>query len=50
MNDEFWAGGEATVYVYIGGEGALGSSSVTSNFIVDILPKTGGLLLALGVY
>ena len=48
-NNASWAGPDsaAPVYVYIGGEGPLSAASVTSNFIVDVLPQTGGLLLAL---
>jgi len=44
-NDEHYAGGP--VFLYIGGEGPLSSSSVTHNFIVDWLPTVGGLLFAL---
>ena len=50
INSEHWSKrGDAPVFVYIGGEGPLGGSSVTSNFIVDWLPEVGGLMLALEV-
>ena len=43
--EHFKAGGP--VFLYIGGEGPLSSKSVTRNFIVDWLPKVGGLLYSL---
>ena len=45
MNDEHWDRDPASpVFLYVGGEGRLGSSSVTNNFVVDVLPKYHGLL------
>lgn len=48
MNDTFYAGpeSEAPIYMFIGGEGPLRGSSVTDNFIVDLLPDTQGLMFA----
>ena len=39
--------GNGPVFLYVGGEGPLSSTSATRNFIVDWLPATGGLLFAL---
>ena len=45
MNDEHWDRNPASpIFLYVGGEGPLGSSSVTHNFVVDVLPKYHGLL------
>ena len=46
MNDEHWDKSEAApIFLYIGGEGPQGSSCVTNNFLVDVLPKYNALLL-----
>jgi serine protease 16 len=39
--------GTGPVFVYVGGEGPLSSTSATSNFIIDWLPEVKGMLFAL---
>lgn len=48
VNDKFWSGANsrAPVFLYVGGEGTLSSSSVTSNFITDWLPRLKGLMFS----
>ena len=49
VNATFWAGADsnAPVFIYVGGEGPLSNHSVTSNFVLDVLPSFRGLMLGL---